>query len=37
MPMLLMHRRSVDTDGGPIEMVRGLYRGDRIAFETLLT
>lgn len=37
MPMLLLNRRSVDTEGVPIEMVRGLYRGDRIAFETLLT
>jgi GntR family transcriptional regulator len=37
MPMLLLNRRSVDTDGRPIEMVRALYRGDRIAFETLLT
>jgi GntR family transcriptional regulator len=37
MPMLLLNRRSVDTGGRPIEMVRALYRGDRIAFETLLT
>jgi GntR family transcriptional regulator len=37
MPMLLLNRRSVDTDGGPIEMVRALYRGDRVAFEALLT
>lgn len=37
MPMLLLNRRSVDTAGQPIEMVRALYRGDRIAFETLLT
>ncbi|MDV3128557.1 GntR family transcriptional regulator [Mycobacterium sp. 21AC1] len=36
MPMLLLNRRSVDTDGLPIELVRALYRGDRIAFETLL-
>jgi GntR family transcriptional regulator len=36
MPMLLLNRRSVDTGGKPIEMVRALYRGDRIAFETLL-
>ena len=36
MPMLLLTRRSVDVDGVPIEMVRGLYRGDRIAFQTLL-
>jgi len=37
MPMLRLNRRSLDTDGRPIEMVRALYRGDRIAFETKLT
>lgn len=37
MPMLLLNRRSVDTAGVPIEVVRALYRGDRVAFETLLT
>ena len=37
MPMLLLHRRSVDTDGAPIEVVRALYRGDRVAFEATLT
>lgn len=37
MPMLLLHRRSVDTDGAPIEVVRALYRGDRVAFEAALT
>jgi GntR family transcriptional regulator len=37
MPMLLLNRRSLDTDGRPIEMVRALYRGDRVAFETKLT
>ena len=37
MPMLLLNRRSLDVDGRPIEVVRALYRGDRIAFETLLT
>lgn len=37
MPMLRLHRRSLDTNGRPIEMVRALYRGDRIAFETTLT
>jgi len=36
MPMLLLNRRSVDTEGRPIELVRALYRGDRVAFETLL-
>ncbi|ORA34524.1 GntR family transcriptional regulator [Mycobacterium aquaticum] len=37
MPMLLLNRRSLDSDGVPIELVRALYRGDRIAFETVLT
>ncbi|MCG7596385.1 GntR family transcriptional regulator [Mycobacterium sp. C3-094] len=37
MPMLLLNRRSVDTDGRPIEVVRALYRGDRVAFEATLT
>jgi GntR family transcriptional regulator len=37
MPMLRLNRRSLDTDGRPIEMVRALYRGDRIAFETTLS
>lgn len=37
MPMLLLNRRSVDTDGEPIEVVRALYRGDRVAFEASLT
>ncbi|TLH65153.1 GntR family transcriptional regulator [Mycolicibacterium cosmeticum] len=37
MPMLLLNRRSLDTDGVPIETVRALYRGDRIAFETTLS
>lgn len=36
LPLLLLHRRSVDTDGTPIERVRALYRGDRIAFEAHL-
>jgi GntR family transcriptional regulator len=36
MPMLRLHRRSVDTEGRPIEVVRSLYRGDRVAFEALL-
>ncbi len=36
MPMLLMHRRSLDVDGRPIEKVRSLYRGDRVAFEAVL-
>lgn len=37
LPMLLLHRRSIDTDGVPIERVRSLYRGDRIAFQAKLT
>jgi GntR family transcriptional regulator len=37
MPMLLLNRRSLDTQGQPIELVRALYRGDRVAFEAALT
>ena len=37
MPMLRLHRRSLDTDGAPIEVVHSLYRGDRVAFEARLT
>ncbi|MCP9272358.1 GntR family transcriptional regulator [Mycolicibacterium arenosum] len=37
MPMLRLHRRSLDIEGGPIEVVRALYRGDRVAFEASLT
>jgi GntR family transcriptional regulator len=36
MPMLRMNRRSLDTEGRPIEVVRSLYRGDRVAFEAIL-
>ncbi|WP_222932944.1 GntR family transcriptional regulator [Nocardia yunnanensis] len=36
LPMLLLHRRSVDAEGTPIERVRSLYRGDRIAFQATL-
>lgn len=36
MPMLLLNRRSLDPDGQPIEIVRALYRGDRVAFEAAL-
>ncbi|MCZ4554266.1 GntR family transcriptional regulator [Rhodococcus maanshanensis] len=32
MPMLLLNRISLDTAGVPIERVRSLYRGDRVAF-----
>jgi len=37
LPLLLLHRRSVDGDDEPIERVRSLYRGDRIAFEAHLS
>nr|WP_319447523.1 MULTISPECIES: GntR family transcriptional regulator [unclassified Mycobacterium] len=37
MPMLRLNRRSLDTDDRPIEVVRSLYRGDRVAFEAMLT
>lgn len=37
MPMLRLHRRSLDLAGHPIEVVRSLYRGDRVAFEAMLT
>ncbi len=36
MPMLKLHRVSRDADGVPIERVRSLYRGDRMAFVTEL-
>jgi GntR family transcriptional regulator len=36
-PVLLLNRRSIDTTDIPIEVVRALYRGDRVAFETVLT
>ncbi|WP_024806271.1 GntR family transcriptional regulator [Nocardia sp. BMG51109] len=36
LPMILLNRRTVDTDGRPVERVRSLYRGDRLAFEALL-
>ena len=37
MPMLLLNRQSLDVQGAPIEVVRALYRGDRVAFEAILT
>nr|WP_307787568.1 GntR family transcriptional regulator [Mycolicibacterium sp. S2-37] len=37
MPVLMLNRRTVDTTEAPIEVVRALYRGDRVAFEALLT
>jgi DNA-binding GntR family transcriptional regulator len=30
-----LNRRSLDTEDHPIEVVRSLYRGDRVAFEAL--
>ncbi|SEH53478.1 transcriptional regulator, GntR family [Mycolicibacterium rutilum] len=36
MPVLLLNRRTVDTADEPIELVRALYRGDRVAFEAML-
>ncbi len=36
MPMLHLRRRSLDSQGQPIEVVRALYRGDRVAFQTTL-
>ncbi|WP_202422905.1 GntR family transcriptional regulator [Gordonia sp. SID5947] len=36
MPMLLLRRRSLDAEGVPIEVVRSLYRGDRVAFQAVL-
>ncbi|MGW0174981.1 GntR family transcriptional regulator [Rhodococcus sp. NPDC003322] len=36
MPMLKLHRVSRDATGVPIERVRSLYRGDRMAFVTEL-
>ncbi|MER7754473.1 GntR family transcriptional regulator [Kitasatospora sp. NPDC097643] len=32
LPMLLLHRRSRDAAGRPLEQVRTLYRGDRFSF-----
>ena len=37
LPALLLNRRTLDADDHPIEVVRALYRGDRIAFEASLT
>ncbi|KUI39729.1 GntR family transcriptional regulator [Mycobacterium sp. GA-2829] len=36
MPVLMLNRRTVDAADHPIELVRALYRGDRVAFEALL-
>ncbi|MFJ3229525.1 GntR family transcriptional regulator [Streptomyces sp. NPDC086787] len=37
LPMLLIHRVSRDTEGRPLERVRGLYRGDRFSFSAHLS
>ena len=37
MPVLMLNRRTTDAAEEPIEFVRALYRGDRVAFEALLT
>ncbi|TDD54688.1 GntR family transcriptional regulator [Kribbella antibiotica] len=36
LPMLLLHRQTRDTDGRTIEVVRSLYRGDRVGFRATL-
>ncbi|GAA5052539.1 GntR family transcriptional regulator [Nocardia callitridis] len=36
LPLLRLHRCSIDRQGAPVEVVRSLYRGDRIAFEARL-
>ncbi len=36
LPMLLLHRRTRDRAGHPIEAVRSLYRGDRVGFRATL-
>lgn len=36
MPVLMLNRRTVDDAEEPIEVVRALYRGDRVAFEAHL-
>nr|WP_238355460.1 GntR family transcriptional regulator [Kribbella sandramycini] len=36
LPMLLLHRNTRDADGHPIEVVRSLYRGDRVGFRATL-
>ncbi|MGE2713349.1 GntR family transcriptional regulator [Mycolicibacterium litorale] len=36
MPVLMLNRRTVDVDDHPIEVVRAVYRGDRVAFEAFL-
>jgi len=36
LPMLLLHRQTRDRDGHTIEVVRSLYRGDRVGFRATL-
>lgn len=36
LPMLLLHRQTRDRDAHPIEVVRSLYRGDRVGFRATL-
>ncbi|WP_350281506.1 GntR family transcriptional regulator [Kribbella sp. HUAS MG21] len=36
LPMFLLHRNTRDTTGTPIEVVRSLYRGDRVGFRATL-
>lgn len=36
LPRLLLHRRSLDAGGRPLEQVRTLYRGDRFSFTLAL-
>lgn len=36
LPMLLLSRHSFDVDGGPVEWVRSIYRGDRYKFVATL-
>ncbi|MFI5732040.1 GntR family transcriptional regulator [Kribbella sp. NPDC051587] len=36
LPMLLLHRRTRDVEGRTIEVVRSLYRGDRVGFRAIL-
>jgi GntR family transcriptional regulator len=35
-PMLMLARRTLDTDGRPIEYVQSFYRGDRVRFRAYL-
>lgn len=35
-PMLLLHRRSLDQAGEPVEVVRSRFRGDRLRLTAVL-